>query len=313
MRAVANGRVPASRQGGVAIITALLLTTLAITIVASLFWQQQVQIRSIENQRAQLQKQWVLRGALEWARLILREDARISATDNLDEPWAVPLAETPLDQYVDFQRSDGGQSGVMLSGHIVDAQGRFNLLNLCPAGSIDPHEVDVFARLLASLHLNPALAPAVAQAIAAARSTSVQGADGAGGQIDVAFVEDLLAVPGFTPEVVRTLRDYVVVLPTVTPLNVNTAPAEVIGARMESLSAGGAAAIVASRQQASFRDVSDFAARFPDPRLSLGGLSVRSDYFIVNGRVRLDQTALDVVALVRRVGNDANVIWLRTF
>ncbi len=45
-----------SRQRGVAVITALLLTTLAITIVASLFWQQQVQIRSIENQRAQLQK-----------------------------------------------------------------------------------------------------------------------------------------------------------------------------------------------------------------------------------------------------------------
>ena len=61
------------RQRGVAVITALLLTTLAITIVASLFWQQQVQVRSIENQRLQLQKQWILRGALDWARLILRE------------------------------------------------------------------------------------------------------------------------------------------------------------------------------------------------------------------------------------------------
>ncbi len=41
---------------GVAIITALLLTALAITIVASLFWQQQIQIRTVENQRLQLQK-----------------------------------------------------------------------------------------------------------------------------------------------------------------------------------------------------------------------------------------------------------------
>jgi len=41
----------------------------------SLFWQQQVQVRSIENQRMQLQKQWILRGALDWAGLILREDA----------------------------------------------------------------------------------------------------------------------------------------------------------------------------------------------------------------------------------------------
>jgi general secretion pathway protein K len=44
------------QQSGVAVVTALLLTTLAITIVASLFWQQQVQVRSIENQRYQLQK-----------------------------------------------------------------------------------------------------------------------------------------------------------------------------------------------------------------------------------------------------------------
>ena len=43
--------VSRAEQRGVAVITALLLTTLAITIVASLFWQQQVQVRSIENQR----------------------------------------------------------------------------------------------------------------------------------------------------------------------------------------------------------------------------------------------------------------------
>jgi general secretion pathway protein K len=87
------------RQRGVAVITALLLTTLAITIVASLFWQQQVQVRSIENQRLQLQKQWILRGALDYARLVLREDARNSNVDYLGEPWSVPLEETKLDQY----------------------------------------------------------------------------------------------------------------------------------------------------------------------------------------------------------------------
>jgi general secretion pathway protein K len=52
------------RQHGVAVVTALLLTTLAITIVASLFWQQQVQVRSIENQRLQLQKKWIFRERL---------------------------------------------------------------------------------------------------------------------------------------------------------------------------------------------------------------------------------------------------------
>jgi len=62
------------REQGVAVVTALLLTTLAVTIVASLFWQQQVQVRSMENQRLQLQTRWIVRGALDLSRLVLFQD-----------------------------------------------------------------------------------------------------------------------------------------------------------------------------------------------------------------------------------------------
>src|SRR3954468_1943041 len=103
------------RQRGVAVVTALLLTTLAVTIVASLFWQQQVQVRSIENQRLQLQKQWILRGALDWARLILQEDSKYTPTDNLTEPWAVPLEEVRLDQYVENGNADADIADAALS------------------------------------------------------------------------------------------------------------------------------------------------------------------------------------------------------
>ena len=41
-------------------------------------------------------------------------------------------------------------------------------------------------------------------------------------------VEDLLAVKGFTPEIVNKLRPFVTVLPDPTPVNVNTAPPEVL-------------------------------------------------------------------------------------
>ncbi len=304
-----------SRQDGVAVVTALLLTTLAITMVASLFWQQQVQMRSIENQRAQLQKQWILRGALEWTRLILREDGRHSATDNLDEPWAVPLAETPLDQYVEFRRSDGAETGVMLSGRMIDAQSRFNLTNMCPGGKIDEHEVEAFARLLANLGLDPRLASAAAGAMAAAKAGSTDAPNAGPAQIDFAYVDDLLAVPGFTPETLRILKDYAVVLPEATPVNVNTAPPEVIAAQLESLSLTGAAAIVASRKQAYFRDVNDFLRRFPGRQASASpnAISVSTDYFIVNGNVRINQASLQIASLVRRSRGDAKVIWVRDY
>ncbi|MGN6702508.1 MAG: type II secretion system minor pseudopilin GspK, partial [Burkholderiaceae bacterium] len=158
------------RQRGVAIITALLLTTLAITIVASLFWQQQVQIRSIENQRLQLQKQWVLRGALDWAQLILREDAKYTTTDNLDEPWAVPLQPTRLDQYVEKDSVDGDVATTQLSGQMIDAQSRFNLTNLATNGVPNPSEIEAFQRLLSFVGVDPQLAVAVAAMVAESQS-----------------------------------------------------------------------------------------------------------------------------------------------
>ena len=163
---------PAKRdtQRGVAVIIALLLTTLAITIVSSLFWQQQVQVRSIENQRLQLQKEWILRGALDWANLILREDAKYSSVDTLDEPWSVPLAETRLDQYVDSSRDDTEAADASLSGHITDAQARLNLTGLCIGGKINYAMVAAFARLLTRVHLDPALAQATAVMMESAQS-----------------------------------------------------------------------------------------------------------------------------------------------
>jgi general secretion pathway protein K len=348
-------RRPFCRRGaqrGVAVITALLLTTLAITIVASLFWQQQVQVRSIENQRLQLQKQWILRGALDYARLILREDARNSNIDHLGEPWAVPLEETRLDQYVDDNRANDEASDATLSGNIVDAQSYLNLTNLCIGGVIDPNQVAAFGRLLTNLSLPPSLAPAVAtmmqtaqkasgqtQAAAAAASAAatvaaaaanagpllpttaapapITGAlpstGGAGGSEPLGLTQrdDLLAVPGFTPQIMVKLKDYVVVLPTATAVNVNTASAQVLSAIVGTLPLSDASALVARRTY--YNSVADFVSNLPG-QPAIGGantLDVKTSYFLVNGKVRLSRAALDVQSLIQRNGLNTAVIWTR--
>lgn len=316
-----------SRQRGVAVVTALLLTTLAITIVASLFWQQQVQVRSIENQRLQLQKQWILRGALDWTRLILREDKLHSNTDNLGEPWAVPLAETRLDQYVENGQADADAADAALSGSIVDAQSRFNLLNLVQNGTVDPGEVAAFARLLTYLQLNPALAQATADLMAAAQKQPTAAGNANQPQpasttssaqaMDVHYVDDLLAVPGFTPEMLDKLKDYVVAIPKSggTQINVNTAPAEVLAARIDTLSLSDATAIVASRQSAWFRDVADFTQRLQGKGLGSGNnrITVSTEYFLVNGNVRLNRAGMQMQALIERAGNNPRVLWIREY
>ena len=306
MRLPPTGR----RQRGVAVVTALLLTTLAVTIVASLFWQQQVQVRSVENQRLHLQTRWILRGALDWARLILRQDgidSRGSIT-RADGVWATPLAETRLDQYVERERVEGEDYDATLQGQIYDAQSRYNLTNLAEITSVGAEEVKAFAQLLTLLQLDAGLAQSAAQY---AMKTKLAAGQVGTGSAPMAFqrVEDLLAV-GFPQAAVERLRDYVVVLPMKTSVNVNTASAEVLAASVEGMPLSEAQSLVASRKRAGLT-----TNAVTNGRKNLTQLDVRSDWFLVLSQVRLDRAALESWSLIRRGdqsrGYQTSVVWIR--
>ena len=304
-----------AKQRGVAVITALLLTTLAITIVSSLFWQQQVQVRSIENLRLQLQQQWVLRGALDWASLILREDASHSSVDNLDEPWAVTLEETRLDQYLEGSSADADITNATLSGGISDAQARYNLTNLCPNGIIDYAAVAVFARLLSNASFDPALSLATAELMVESLKsledeTTDDSNQSAPQPIRLVQTNDLLAVPGFTTQMLGDLQDYLIFLPQVTPVNINTAPVEVLAALVDTFSQSDASSMVKSRDKASFRNLTDFINRLPDKILSVSPklASVSTNYFLVNGTIRMAKAGLEMQALFEKSLEKAPIV-----
>jgi general secretion pathway protein K len=314
-----------ARQRGVAVITALLLTTLAVTIVASLFWQQQVQVRSMENQRLHLQTQWILRGALDWARLVLRQDGWDNAVaTTLDGVWATPLAETRLDQYIERERVEGETFDATLSGHIVDAQSRYNLANLAKGGKVLPEQVEVYKRLLENLQLDGGLAQRTAQAMAKSQpppsllsnpAVVQHPAAGEAELLELNQLDDLLAIPGYTADIVARLREFAVVLPEMKSVNVNTAPPEVLSALVAGLSVSEASALVYRRKQAYFRQGVDFTSllggKTLDPAVSV---DVRSEYFLVTSKVRLDRATLDAEALVRRQfssGNPTTLVWIR--
>jgi general secretion pathway protein K len=345
------------RERGVAVITALLLTTLAISIVASLFWQQQVQVRSMENQRLHLQTKWILRGALDWASLVLFQDG-LDHRDftALDQVWATPLAETRLDQYIERERVEGENFAATLSGTIVDACSRYNLRNLAERGQVNDDQIEVFGRLLRNLQMDQQLARRVAAFVAAGQplepATPEGGAERGSGTPTVAGdtpppaggtpppattparagrssvagspmkflqVEDLLTVPGFTPLMVERLRPFVIVLPEATPVNVNTAPAEVLAALLPNMSVSEANSLVVRRQRAAWRDMTYFSAEVGEGRPMANGVAnVRSDWFLVNSRIRLDRAALDAEALIHRfptliAGGGTKVEWIRQY
>jgi general secretion pathway protein K len=342
------------RERGVAVITALLLTTLAISIVASLFWQQQVQVRSMENQRLHLQTKWILRGALDWASLVLFQDG-LDHRDytSLDHVWATPLAETRLDQYIERERVEGENFDATLSGSIADACARYNLRNLADKGLVDTQQTEVFGRLLRNLQLDPQLAGRAAAFVAAGQPLEAPVPEGGeavpppgtqpGGQpsatpppaaaaaaaarragrssvsgtpMKFLAIEDLLTVPGFTPEMVERLRPFVVVLPEVAPVNVNTAPPEVLAALVPNMSVTEANSLVVRRQRAPWRDMNYFSSEIGESRpVTPGAADVKSNWFLVNSRIRLDRAALDAEALIHRfptliAGGGTQVVWI---
>jgi general secretion pathway protein K len=123
----------------------------------------------------------------------------------------------------------------------------------------------------------------------------------AGSPMKFLAVDDLLTVPGFTPAMVERLRPFVIVLPDVTPVNVNTAPAEVLAALMPNMSVSEANSLVVRRQRAAWRDMNYFAAEIGEGRpITPGAAGVRSDWFLVSSRIRLDRAALDAEALIHR-------------
>jgi general secretion pathway protein K len=325
------------RHDGVAVITALLLTTLAVSIVASLFWQQQVQVRTMENQRLQLQTKWILRGALDWATVVLRQDAYTSQWTSLDQVWATPLAETRLDQYIERERLAGESYDATLSGNITDAMSRYNLRNLAENGVPQEAEIANFKRLLQVLQLDQGLAQRVAFMVASGQPREVKPPEEGGGTpqppaaapvqvpagtlpMPIMRVDDLLAVPGFKPEIVEKLRPFVVVLPARTKVNVNTAPAEVLAAMATSGSLSEANGLVQRRKRAPWRDVGQFATEAPRaPEDAAQVLDVKSYWFLIDSRIRLDRAALNSQALVERVqgsgltplSNQIVVRWVR--
>jgi general secretion pathway protein K len=324
-------RLP-TRQRGVAVITALLLTTLAVAIVASLFWQQQVQVRTMENQRLQLQTKWIQRGALDWATLVLQGGMNPTYT-SLSQPWATPLAETRLDQYIDRERIEGERYDATLSGNITDACARYNLINLASAagdGGIDTEQLKLFGRLLTLLRIDPSLARRIADYVVRGQPVTappdapdqnkpppMMPAQVPGTPMPFLQVDDLLSVPGVTPAMVENLRPFVTVLPKATPVNVNTAPAEVLAALVEGMTVSEANALVVRRQQAEWRDMSYFNDAINNRAVAANAADVKSSWFLVNSRIRLDRAALDAEALVQRAAmlpaGGPKVWWIRQY
>jgi general secretion pathway protein K len=116
---------------------------------------------------------------------------------------------------------------------------------------------------------------------------------------------------GLSPRTLMSLQEHITVLPEATPVNLNTASAEVLSASLPGLDLASARQAVDQRQRGHWpsldaaREALGAAGRQLDEKQH----SVQSRYFEVQGRMRIDNVVQQERALVRRDGNQVRMVW----
>lgn len=303
-----------SAQRGAALLLALVVVTVISTLAAQMVWQQWRSVQVETAERARAQAQWILAGATDWARLILREDARGSQIDHLGEPWALPLEEARLSTFLAGGREDLEANPALqafVSGQITDAQSKFNLRNLVLDGPAGAAAQRGLLRLCESIGVGSAVGQ---QLIDGARRTwaAAKGEAQSGAAAAPVAPERLsdLRWWGIDRETLERLRPWVVVLPKPTPLNLNTASVEVIMASLEGVDLGAARRLAQARAQSPMRSLDQAVEvlRVSQENANLTALALQSSFFEVRGQLRLGDRWFAQQSLVERRQLDVVVV-----
>ncbi len=320
------------RQRGVALITAMLIVAIVATVATSLALGQQIWLRQTQNLADLARAEKIRMGALEIAAAVLTRDARnarTGATDDLTEDWARAIPPLPV---------EGGV--VMVS--IADAQARFNLNNLAHAPASNPGQqgqnlVDyraIYRALLLATGIDPMKVDALTEALRDWIDPDQNLSPGGAEDLDylnhdppyraanqpLRSVDELRLVKGYTAEIIEKIRPYVIAIchnctpagAMPLPINVNTAPAEVLAALLNR-SPADAGQIVQAREKSPFKNDNEFKALLGGQAPPAGSYALKSQYFIVKVETRIGRTRRITETLIERSGasQDANVLWYR--
>ena len=300
------------QNAGAALLAAMLTVTLVAALASTALWQQWQSVETETAERSRVQAAWVLVGALDWARLILMEDARAGGADHLAEPWAVKLNETRLSSFLAADKDNAAQSSaeqldVFLSGNIEDMQSRMNLRNLVDAEAVSQADLQAFSRLFEVLQLPRSELTQLAEKM---RTASLSDA-GPPAQSLMPQRMAQLQWMGLSESSIARLGPHAGLLPARTPVNLNTASAEVVYASVAGLTMADAQRLVEQRSAKPFLDLGA-ATRIlggSADRLSEGRHSVSSSFFEIHGRLRLEGTLIEETSLVKREGLNIKTLW----
>lgn len=298
------------RQKGAALLAAMLTVALVATFAATALWQQWGSIEVERAERQRLQVAWMLAGALDWSRLILREDGRTGPVDHLGEPWAMVLEESRLSTFLAADRNNTAGFALedtldaFLSGHVEDAQAKLNITSLIQGNQISaPHKAS-FAKLFEVLNLPDSQLQRLCEQLLLANTASALA------PLKPQRLSQLVWL-GLPETTLKRLEPFVTLLPRATAVNLNTAPNEVIYASIPKADRALASRALSLRQNQPFQTLEAAATALgvQPADLNANQHTVGSQFFYVWGRMRLEETTVQEISLIERQGRSVSTVW----
>ena len=327
MKTRVSSRHQTPSERGMALLSAMITVMIVTALAATALWSQwsRFQVESAERQREQ--SLWLLTGALDWSRVILREDARASTIDTLAEPWAVPLQEVKLSSFIRDQNATSASPSstlgdtslgdqVYLSGQIVDLQSKLNFFNLVAATPVPPSTLQSFLRLFTALHLPQT---ELNQLILAFQAAS-PGSSTSSGSLLANNNPPLwpqrfehLAWWGLSSGTLQALHPYATWIPDKTLVNLNTASAQVLYASIANIELSDAQRLVSLRENHPWTSLDQVRLALGKPSsdttIAETAYQLSTRYFEVLGTIRMNQTILREKSVLLRNSGAVSIVW----
>jgi general secretion pathway protein K len=302
-----NHRQAGESERGVALLTVLLVTALMTVLVLAMTWDRQLELRRTANLVEGDQALLLALGLEQWAGKILHRDRSQNSSDHLGEIWAMGLPPTPVEQG-------------MVAGGIRDLQGGFNLNNLLDTDAAGRTRAEKqLRRLLELCDAEPLTVAAVTDWLDPDTEVSVNGAEDGEylirqppyrtGNQPMLSPTELLLVAGIDRSNYDCLAGAITTLPGVTTLNVNTASPLALASISDLLPLEKAEELVRQRPAGGYQTLNDFQAQLVGTGLtSTDGLSLASDYFLVEARTIFGHADVTLYSVVRRTTAEIEII-----
>ena len=302
---------PRGSQKGLALVSALMVVSLAGVLGATRMFALQIESQSSKALIGNAHGRMMALGIEELAAEILAADAEAGTSDHRGEDWAQAIDETIPGRAV-------------FRGSIEDMQGRFNVNNLVTfQGTADLIAVDQFQRLLRILQLDETLAyKALDWMDADNLPQPLAGAeDEAYTRLDPPYqapnrpledVSELLAVEGFNATVWAVLAPHITALPVPgppTPINLNTASEAVLWSLAEDLDPVRVQVWLDWQNNGGISDLSE--AQYALPSGMADRVALASNWFQLHLAVNFDGTRFFLTSLLDRGAGPVRTRWRR--